>query len=69
MIEINSNRGSIDFPGFYIGWRNIHKPILHKDDCGDEIFGVAVGKLYLGYYEDGKWCPGILDNNGGIINN
>jgi hypothetical protein len=64
MIQVTSNRGSIDFPSFYVGWSNIHRPTVHKDDCGDEIFGLAIGKFYVGYYEDGKWCAGILNENG-----
>jgi hypothetical protein len=64
VVEINSNRGRIDLPLLYIGWMNNHKPTLHETDCGDEIFGLAIGKFYIGYYEDGKWCAGFLDTNG-----
>jgi hypothetical protein len=63
-MEITSDYGSFDFPHFYLGWRNIHRPTVSPDDCGDEIFGISIGKLYVGYYEDGKWCAGVLDANG-----
>jgi hypothetical protein len=48
--------GSLFYIGWYDGWDKPTPP-------GDEAFGIAVWRLYLGRY-DGKWCFGILDKNG-----
>jgi len=63
-ITITSDYGYFDFPQFYLGWKNIHRPTLNSNDCGDEIFGFLINKFYIGYYEDGKWCAGFIDHNG-----
>jgi len=61
--RVTSNYGHIDFGFFYIGWNNSPTASVN-DDCGDEIFGVGFGNWYAGYYSDGKWCAGFLDQFG-----
>jgi hypothetical protein len=63
-MKVNSNYGYFNSFYFYLGWRNVHRAPLTQTDCGDEIFGVSIGNFYIGYYEDGKWCAGFLNDNG-----
>jgi hypothetical protein len=63
-MQITSDYGYFNSFYFYLGWRNVHRAPFNSTDCGDEIFGLAIGSFYIGYYEDGKWCAGVLDANG-----
>ena len=65
-LNVNSDYGYFSSSYFYVGWRNVHRAPLTPTDCGDEIFGVSIGNFYVGYYEDGKWCAGVLDDNGAL---
>ena len=62
--NLNSNYGHIHIGFVYIGWNNIPSLPVNDTDCGDEIFGFAIGNFYIGFYSDGKWCAGILNEYG-----
>jgi len=62
--HVSSNYGHIHIGFLYIGWNNNPSPPFSDTDCGDEIFGIAIGNYYVGLYTDGKWCAGFLDENG-----
>jgi hypothetical protein len=64
--KITSDYGYFNSLYFYIGWRNNHRPTVNENDCGDEIFGISIFNFYSGYYEDGKWCFGFLNDGGGL---
>lgn len=61
---INSNRGIITLPSLYLAWDNITSPAVTPTDCGDEMFGIALGSFYIGCYSGTGWCMGMLDENG-----
>ena len=63
-MKVNSDYGYFSSSYFYVGWSNVHRAPVNSTDCGDEIFGVSISNFYVGYYEDGKWCAGFLNDNG-----
>lgn len=62
--RVTSNYGHIHIGPLYIGWNRNLKPVEDAPDCGDEIFGFCFLNYYIGYYTDGKWCRGFLNQYG-----
>ena len=64
--NVTSDYGHLHFRQFYIGWNNYDSNSndgLYIED-GDENFGLAIGRLYVGCYSKTGWCAGVLDENG-----
>jgi hypothetical protein len=64
MIDITSNYGQVQIGYFYLGWNNHSRYLASEMDCGDENFGFAIGRFYVGCYSDRKWCAGFLNEFG-----
>lgn len=62
--SLNSNYGHVHFGPLYVGWNNHNRFVASEMDCGDETFGIAIGRFYAGCYSDGKWCSGFLNEYG-----
>lgn len=58
---ITSDYGSIEIGPLYVGWNN--HPF---SEGGDETFGLALGRLYIGHYNGSGWCGGILNEAGAL---
>lgn len=63
---LNSDRFWLYLGPFYLGWNNVPHPSVNGDS-GDETFGVAVGRIYLGHYADRQWSIGLLDDEGCLL--
>jgi hypothetical protein len=59
--KVSSDYGHINLGYFYIGWNN--NVIQPKIGYSDEQFGLAIGKLYLGVYNN-TVSFGILNQYG-----
>jgi hypothetical protein len=63
-MTLTSNRGYFETKLFYLGWNNHPTLPVNKNDCGDETFGISIGRFYIGCYNGSGWCAGILDDGG-----
>lgn len=59
---LNSNYGHVHLGFLYVGWNNLTQPSV--TDCGDEMFGIGIGRFYAGCYSGSGWCAGFLNENG-----
>lgn len=64
LFSINSNYGHLHIGFLYIGWSNVAYPNTNATDCGEELFGIGIGRFYAGCYSGSGWCAGILNENG-----
>lgn len=62
--NLTSNYGHVHFGPLYIGWNSNPYPAASEMDCGDETFGIAISRLYIGYYNGTGWCAGFLNDYG-----
>ena len=62
--NLTSDYGHVHFGPFYVGWNNHNRYVASEMDCGDECFGFALWRFYVGCYADGKWCAGFLNEFG-----
>ena len=62
--RLTSTSFSLSFGAFYLGWNSDTRQAITVTDCGDEMFGIGIGRFYLGCYSGTGWCAGFLNEFG-----
>jgi hypothetical protein len=62
--RLTSTSCSLTVGAFYLGWDSDTRSAITVTDCGDEMFGFGVGRLYVGCYSGTGWCAGFLNEFG-----